>query len=81
MRAEIVDHFGRQEHNLQIIKPRLRIVLYVQNLQENREARRMRMRSVIRFLNARNMKPADIHRQLCEVCGEHVMNDSRGRDG
>jgi hypothetical protein len=24
------------------------------------------MLSVIRFLNARNMKPADIHRQICE---------------
>jgi transposase len=33
-------------------------------------------RSVIRFLNARNMKPADIHRQLCEVYGEHAMSDS-----
>jgi transposase len=31
---------------------------------------------VVRFLNARNMKPADIHRQLCEVYGEHVMSDS-----
>jgi transposase len=29
------------------------------------------MRSVILFLNARNMKPTDIHRQLCEVYGEH----------
>jgi hypothetical protein len=34
------------------------------------------MRSVIRFLNARNMKPADIHRQLCEVYGEYTMSDS-----
>jgi hypothetical protein len=34
------------------------------------------MRAVIRFLNARNMKPADIHRQLCEVYGEHAMIDS-----
>jgi transposase len=34
------------------------------------------MRSVIRFLNARNMKPAYIHRQLCEVNEEHVMSDS-----
>jgi transposase len=34
------------------------------------------MRSVIRFLNARNMKPADIHRQLCEVYGEHAMSDA-----
>jgi transposase len=34
------------------------------------------MRSVIRFLIAENMKPADIHRQLCEVYGEHAMSDS-----
>jgi hypothetical protein len=33
------------------------------------------MRSVISFLNARNMKLADIHRQLCEVYGEHGMSD------
>jgi hypothetical protein len=37
------------------------------------------IRSVIRFLNARNMKPADIHRQLCEVYGEHAMSDSMVR--
>jgi hypothetical protein len=34
------------------------------------------MRSVIRFVNAGNMKPADIHRQLCEVYREHAMSDS-----
>jgi transposase-like protein len=34
------------------------------------------MLSVIHFLNERNMKPADIHRQLCEVCGEHATSDS-----
>jgi transposase len=33
------------------------------------------MRSVIPFSNARNMKSADIHRQLCEVYGEHAMSD------
>ena len=33
------------------------------------------MRSVIRFLNAKNMKPAEI-RQLCDVYGEHAMNSS-----
>jgi hypothetical protein len=35
------------------------------------------MRSVIRFLNARNMKQVDIYRrQLCEVYREHAMSDS-----
>jgi transposase len=33
-------------------------------------------RSVIHFLNARNMKLADIHHQLCEVYGENAMGDS-----
>jgi hypothetical protein len=33
------------------------------------------IRSVIRFLNARNVKPADIHRQICEVYGENAMSD------
>ena len=34
------------------------------------------MRSVIRFLNAKNMKPAEIHRQICDVHGEHAMSSS-----
>ena len=34
------------------------------------------MRSVIGFLNATNMKPAEIHRQLCDVHGEHAMSIS-----
>jgi hypothetical protein len=33
------------------------------------------MRSVIRFLDARNMKPADIYHQLCEAYREHAMSD------
>ena len=34
------------------------------------------MRPVIRFLNAKNMTPAEIHRQLCDVYGEHAMSSS-----
>jgi len=34
------------------------------------------MRSVISFLNAKNMKPGEIHRQLCDVYGEHAMSSS-----
>ena len=34
------------------------------------------MRSVIRFLNAKNMKPAEIHCQLCDVNEEHAMSSS-----
>jgi hypothetical protein len=76
MPAEFVGPFGRHGHNLQTIEPCLHIVLCAYNVQENREARRNKMRPVIRFLNARNMKPADIHRQLCELYGEHDMSDS-----
>ena len=37
------------------------------------------MRSVIRFFNAKNMKLAEIHRQLCDACGEHGMRTVVGR--
>lgn len=37
------------------------------------------IRSVIRFLNAKNIKPVDIHRQICEVYGENTMSDSMVR--
>jgi hypothetical protein len=37
------------------------------------------IRSVIRFLNARNVKPADIHHQICEVCGENAVSDGMVR--
>jgi hypothetical protein len=37
------------------------------------------IRSVIRFLNARNVKPADFHRQICEVDGENAMSDGMVR--
>jgi hypothetical protein len=41
MRAECVGPLGRHGRHLQTIEPRLRIVLCVYNVQENREARRM----------------------------------------
>jgi transposase-like protein len=37
------------------------------------------MRPEIHFLNAKNMKPAEIHRQLCDVYGEHAMSSSMVR--
>ena len=37
------------------------------------------MRPVIRFLNAKYMTPAEIHRQLCDVYGEHAMSSSMVR--
>ena len=38
-----------------------------------------KVRSVIRFLNTRNVKPADTHRQVCEVYGENAMSDGMVR--
>jgi hypothetical protein len=37
------------------------------------------VRSVIRFLNAKKVRPAEIHRQLVKVYGEGVMNDGNVR--
>jgi len=37
------------------------------------------MRSVIDFLNAKNMSPAEIHRELCNVYGEYAMSSSMAR--
>jgi len=33
------------------------------------------IRSVIRFLNARNVLPSDIHHQICQVYGDNAMSD------
>jgi len=37
------------------------------------------MRSLIHFLNAKKMTPAEIHRQPCGVYGEHAMSSSMVR--
>ena len=37
------------------------------------------IRSIIRFLNARNMRASGIHCQICEVYGENVMTDGMVR--
>ncbi|GBO26776.1 hypothetical protein AVEN_136984-1 [Araneus ventricosus] len=37
------------------------------------------VRSIIRFLNAKNAKPAEIHRQIVEIYGENVMTDGMVR--
>jgi len=33
------------------------------------------LRSVIRFLNARNVLPSEIHHQICQVYGDKAMSD------
>ncbi|GBM78313.1 hypothetical protein AVEN_139728-1 [Araneus ventricosus] len=37
------------------------------------------MRSIIRFLNAKDVKAAEIHRQISEVYGENIMNEGMVR--
>lgn len=33
------------------------------------------IRSVIHFLKAKQVKPIDIHREICKLYGENAMND------
>jgi len=37
------------------------------------------IRSVIRFLNARNVLPSEIHHQICQVYGDNAMSDGMVR--
>jgi hypothetical protein len=37
------------------------------------------IRSVIKFLNAKNVRPAEIYRQVCEVYGENAKSDGMVR--
>jgi len=34
---------------------------------------------VIRFLNARNVLPSEIHHHICQVCGDSAMSDGMAR--
>ncbi|GBN32494.1 hypothetical protein AVEN_89338-1 [Araneus ventricosus] len=37
------------------------------------------IRAVIKFLNARNVRPCEIYRQISENCGENAMNEGMVR--
>ena len=37
------------------------------------------IRSVIRFLDARNVLPSEIHHQICQVYGDNAMSDGMVR--
>ena len=37
------------------------------------------IRTVIRFLNARNLRPYEMHRQTCEVYGQNAINEGMVR--
>jgi hypothetical protein len=71
VRAEFLGPFGRHGRNLQPIEPRLRIVLCFQLFKKIEKPSTCEMRSVILFLCARNMKPADIHRDFVR-CMENI---------
>ena len=43
------------------------------------EAADCEIRSVIRFLNARNVLPSEIHHQICQVYGDNAMCDGMVR--
>lgn len=38
------------------------------------------MRYILRFLNVKNFKPVEIHRQLGEIYGDSVMTDGMVRN-
>ena len=37
------------------------------------------IRSVIRFLNAKNVLPSEIHHQICQVNGDNAISDGMVR--
>ena len=76
MRAEFVDSVARHGRNLQTFEQCLRIVLCVYNVKKTENPTTREMWSVICFLNAKNMKPAEIHHQLCDVYGEYATSSS-----
>ena len=38
------------------------------------------IQTVIRFLNARNVLPSEIHHQICQVYGDNAMRDGMVRE-
>ena len=43
------------------------------------EATNCEIHSVIRFLNARNVLPSEIHYKICQVYGDNAMSDGMAR--
>jgi len=79
MRAEFVDSVARHGRNLQTFEQCLRIVLCVIMFKKIENPAACELRSVIRLLNAKNMTPAEIHRHIYDVYGEHAMSSSMVR--
>jgi hypothetical protein len=72
LRAKLLDSLSRHGCKLQTFEQCLRIVLFFFMFKKIDNPAACEMRSVILFLNAKNIKPAEIHRRLCDVCGEHA---------
>jgi hypothetical protein len=70
--AELFDSLSRHGRKLQTFEQSLRIVLFFLMFKKIENLAACEMPSVIRFLNAKNMKPAEIHREPCNVYGEHA---------
>ena len=45
----------------------------------NEGAANCEIRSVSRYLNARNVPPSEIHHQICQLYGDNVMSDGMVR--
>jgi len=79
MGAKFVDSVARHGQNLQIFEhclPSCCVFIMFKKIQNPAACE---MRPVIRFLNAKNMTPAEIHCQLCDVYGEHAVISSMTR--
>ena len=74
VRAEFVDSVARHRHNLQTFSVTHCLVFIMLKKIENPTA--CEMWSVILFLNVKNMKPAEIRRQICDLYVEHAMSSS-----
>ena len=79
MHAEFFDSVARHGRNLQTFEQCLCIVVCVYSVKKIENPAACEMWSVNRFLNAKNIKLAEIYRQLCDVYGEHAMSSSMVR--
>ncbi|KFM66997.1 hypothetical protein X975_11606, partial [Stegodyphus mimosarum] len=53
--------------------------VHIQNVKTISSPADCEIRAVIKFLNARNVKPAKIYRQVTEVYGEYAISDGMVR--
>ena len=58
---------------------RVMFMLVPMRLRQLRGATDCEIQSVIRFLNARNVLPSEIHHQICQVYGDNAMSDGMVR--